>query len=45
MNSKSGSSLQVSEYSLCHRCMHFERLDIGDNVIAPDISTDYKVMS
>jgi len=28
MNSKFGSSLQVSEYSLFCRCMHFERLDI-----------------
>jgi len=28
MNSKSGSSLQVSEYSLCRCCMHFERLNI-----------------
>ena len=28
MNSKSGSSIQVSEYSLCSCCMHFERLDI-----------------
>jgi len=28
MNSKSSSSLQVSEYSLCRRCMHFERLNI-----------------
>jgi len=28
MNSKSGSSLHVSEYSLCHRCVHFERLNI-----------------
>jgi len=28
MNLKSGSILQVSEYSLCHRCMHFKRLNI-----------------
>ena len=28
INSKSGSSLHVSEYSLCRRCMHFERLNI-----------------
>ena len=28
MNSKFGSSLQVSYYSLCCRYMHFERLDI-----------------
>jgi len=28
MNSKSSSSLQVSEYPHCRHCMHFERLDI-----------------
>jgi len=28
INSKSGSSLQVSEYSLCRHCMHFKRLNI-----------------
>jgi len=28
MNSKSGSRLQVSKYSLCWRCIHFERLNI-----------------
>ena len=28
MNSKSGSCLQVSKYSLCRHCMHFERLNI-----------------
>ena len=28
MNSKSGSTLHVSEYSLCRRCMHFERLNV-----------------
>jgi len=28
MNSKSGSSLQVLEPSLCCSCLHFERLNI-----------------
>jgi len=42
MNSKSSSSLLVLEYSFCHHCGHFERLNI---VPADSIDTEGNIRS